>query len=159
MRPYQDAATRQRIVAPLAGVAVDLKVTTVGSAIGPSERLMDIVPDNPELIVEAQTRPEDINHVRLDSDVDMRLTSFTQRITPTGSGKVTYVSADRLTDPATNMSYYMTRGRVNPESLAHAENLKLQAGMPAELYIKATERTPLLYRLDPVFGFVGRGMR
>jgi HlyD family type I secretion membrane fusion protein len=159
LRPYQDAAARQRIVAPVAGVVVDLQVTTVGAVLGPRDRLMDIVPADPELIVEAQVRPEDINYVHVGTDADVRLTAFKQGITPVVTGKVVYVSADRLIDPATQMGYYMARVRVDAESLAHAGNLRLQAGMPAEVYIKTKERTALLYFMDPVLGYVGRGMR
>lgn len=159
LRPYQDASQRQSIVAPVSGEVVDLKVTTVGSVIGPRERLMDIVPANKELIVEAHIRPEDINHVHIDSAADVRLTAFKQRITPVVPAVVVYVSADSLVDPATNASYYMAKVRVSPESLAHAGNLRLQAGMPAEVYVKTDERTALTYLLDPVLGYVGRGMR
>jgi len=159
LRPYLDAAKRQQIAAPVSGVVVDLKVTTVGSVIGPRDRLMDIVPINPLLIVEAHIRPEDINHVHLDTDADVRLTAFQQRITPIVTGKVTYVSADRLTDPATKVGYYLAHVSVSPDSLAHAGNLKLQAGMPAEVHMRTGERTALMYFIDPVLGYVGRGMR
>jgi HlyD family type I secretion membrane fusion protein len=159
LRPYQDAATRQNIVAPVSGEVVDLRVTTVGAVIGPRDRLMDIVPSNSDLIVEARIRPEDINHVQIGMDSDVRFTSFNQRITPVVPGKVVYVSADRLTDEATDMAYYMARVRVSNASLEHAGDIRLQAGMPAEVHVKAVERTALVYLLDPVMGFMGRGMR
>lgn len=159
LRPYQDAAARQRIVAPVSGEVVDLQVTTVGSVIGPRDRLMDIVPADLELIVEAQVRPEDINHVHVGTEADVRLTAFKQRITPVVTGKVVYVSADRIIDPATHMGYYMARVRVDAESLAHAGNLRLQAGMPAEVHMKTAERTALMYLIDPVLGYVSRGLR
>ena len=159
LRPYQDAATRQRIVASVSGVVVDLRVTTVGAVIGPRDRLMDIVPTNSDLIVEAKVRPEDINHVHVGMDSDVRFTSFNQRITPVVPGKVVYVSADRLTDEATEVGYYMARVKVSNASLEDAGGLRLQAGMPAEVYMKTAERTALVYLLNPVMGFMGRGMR
>jgi HlyD family type I secretion membrane fusion protein len=159
LRPSQDAAVRQNIIAPLSGEVVDLKVTTVGAVIGPRDRLMDIVPVNPVLIVEAYLRPEDINYVHVGTGADVRLTAFKQRITPIVTGQVMYVSADRLMDPATNMGYYLAHVRITPESLGHAGNLKLQAGMPAEVYLKTTERTPLLYLFDSVLGYTRRGLR
>ena len=159
LRPSQDAVFRQNIVAPVSGNVVDLKVTTIGAAIGPRDRLMDIVPANPDLIVEARIRPEDINYVHVGTDADVRLTSFKQRITPVVPGRVVYVSADRLTEPATNMGYYMAHVRITLESLAHAGNLKLQAGMPAEVYLKTAESTPLVYLLDSVLGYMHRGLR
>lgn len=159
LRPSQDAAVRQNIIAPLSGEVVDLRVTTVGAVIGPRDRLMDIVPVNPVLIVETRLRPEDINYVHVGTDADVRLTAFKQRITPVVTGQVIYVSADRLMDPATNTGYYLAHVRITPASLGHAGNLKLQAGMPTEVYLKTAESTPLLYLFDSVLGFTHRGLR
>jgi HlyD family type I secretion membrane fusion protein len=159
LRPYQDAATRQAIVSPVSGAVVDLKVTTVGAVIGPREHLMDIVPVNPELVVEAELRPEDINHVRVGSDADVRLTAFNQSITPVVQGKVVYVSADRLTDPTTKLGVYMAHVRIDPGSLAHAGNLSLLAGMPAEVHVRTAERTVFQYFMNPILGYLNRGMR
>ncbi len=159
LRPFRDAAERQRIVAPVSGEVVDLRVTTNGAVIGPRDRLMDIVPANPDLVIEAQVRPEDINYVAIGAEADVRLTAFKQRITPIVPGQVVYVSADRLTDSVTNSSYYLAQVRVSAESLARSGNLVLKAGMPAEIYVKTAERTVLTYLLDPVLAYLGRGFR
>jgi len=159
VRPTQDAESRQRITAPIAGEVVDLKVTTIGAVIAPRDPILDIVPENPDLIVEAHLRPEDISFVRAGAAADVRLTAFRQRITPIVPGKVTYVSADRLLDKATNTPYYLAHIRVTPEALREAGDLRLQAGMPAEVYIQTTARTALQYLLDPITGFLQRSMR
>jgi epimerase transport system membrane fusion protein len=159
LRPAQDAEERQRIVAPISGEVVELKITSVGAVIAPREPILDIVPENPVLLVEARVRPEDISYVRLDSAADVRLTAFRQRITPTVEGKVIYISADRLVDKVSNAPYYAVHVRVSPESLRHAGNLQLQAGMPAEVFIQTTSRNALQYLLDPVLGFLQRSMR
>ena len=159
LRPTQDAAKRQHIVAPVGGEVVDLRVTTPGEVIGPRDRLMDIVPQDQPLIVESTVRPEDINHVRVDGDADVRLTAFKQRITPIVTGRVTYVSADILTDPTNGARYYLARVRVDSDSLTKAGDLKLQAGMPAEVHFKTEERTLMTYLLDPALGYVGRALR
>lgn len=159
LRPTQDAEQRQRITAPIAGEVVDLKVTSVGSVIAPREPILDIVPDDADLIVEAQVRPEDISYVHDGLAADVRLTAFRQRITPTVEGKVVYVSADRLIDKATNAPYYLARIRVPQQALDDAGGLRLQAGMPAEVYIRTTSRTPLQYLFDPITGFLQRAMR
>jgi len=159
LRPALDAEQRQRITAPIAGEVVDLKVTSVGAVIAPRDPILDIVPVNPVLLVEARIRPEDINFVRVDAPADVRLTAFRQRITPTVDGRVTYISADRLVDKATNAPYYMVHVRVSPEALQKAGNLKLQAGMPADVFIQTTSRNALQYLLDPFLGFLQRSMR
>jgi HlyD family type I secretion membrane fusion protein len=159
LRPLQDAATRQRIVAPIGGEVVGLKFTTVGAVIGPRDPILDIVPENIELVVEGRVRPEDVNYVHLGAEADVRLTSFRQRITPVVDGSVIYVSADRIEDRDQRTAYYVVHVRVTPEALARAGDLKLQAGMPAELFIKTAPRSALMYVLDPVTGFLQRSLR
>jgi HlyD family type I secretion membrane fusion protein len=160
LRPAQDAEERQRIVAPMAGEVVDLKITSPGTVIAPREPILDIVPENPVLVIEARVRPEDISYVKLDAVADVRLTAFRQRMTPTVQGKVIYKSADRLVDKAANnVPYYTVHVRVEPQALREAGNLQLQAGMPAEVYIQTTARNALQYLLDPILGFLQRSMR
>lgn len=159
LRPSKDAAERQNIVAPMAGEVVDLKVTSVGAVIGPREPLLDIVPTDSKLIVEGRIRTEDINYVRVGGDADVRLTAFKARTTPVVEGKVTYVSADRLVDRATNLPYYTVHIDVSLDSLREAGDLKLQAGMPAEVFVKTGARTALEYLLDPVTAFIRRSFR
>jgi len=159
LRPTQDAGERLRITAPISGEVVDLKVNTIGQVIGPREPIMEIVPENADLIVEARVRPQDINYVRSSVEADVRLTAFRQRVTPTVQGTVIYVSADRLVDRQSSEPYYVSHVRVTAESLASAGNLRLRAGMPAEVFIRTPPRTALQYFVDPISGFLQRSMR
>ena len=159
LRPSMDAALRQKVVAPVSGEVVDLRVTTPGAVIAPREPLLDIVPHNPELIIEARVRPEDILYVRTGGDADVRLTAFKSRTTPVVPGQVVYVSADRLTDPSSHATYYLARVKLTPQALKQAGDLQLQAGMPAEIFVRTPERTPLQYLLEPVSGFISRSFR
>jgi HlyD family type I secretion membrane fusion protein len=160
LRPVQDAEKRQRITAPIAGEVVDLKVTSVGAVIAPREPILDIVPENADLLVEARVRPEDVTFVHIDAHADVRLTAFRQRMTPTVNGKVTYVSADRLVDKDNrNAPYYAVHVRVSPEALKRAGDLQLQAGMPAEVFIQTTPRNALQYLVDPILAFLQRSLR
>jgi HlyD family type I secretion membrane fusion protein len=160
LRPAQDAEKRQRITAPITGEVVDLRVTSVGAVIAPRESILDIVPENADLLVEARVRPEDVTFVHLDAHADVRLTAFRQRITPTVNGTVTYISADRLTDKDNkNAPYYAVHVRVSPESLKRAGDLQLQAGMPAEVFIQTTSRNALQYLVDPILAFLQRSLR
>jgi HlyD family type I secretion membrane fusion protein len=159
LRPALDAEQRQRITAPSSGEVVDLRVTSVGAVIAPREPILDILPEDPDLLVEARVRPEDVNYVRTGSPADVRLTAFRQRMTPTVEGKVVYISADRLVDKTTNTPYYVVHVRVSPEALRKAGDLKLQAGMPAEVFIQTASRNALQYLVDPVLGFLQRSLR
>lgn len=159
IRPFRDAARRQTITAPTRGEVVDMRMTSPGTVAGPREPLLDIVPENAPLIIEGRIRPVDINHVRVGGAVDIHLTAFKQGTTPLVEGKVIYVSADRLTDPVTNVHYYEAHVEPVANSMKAAGNLKLQAGMPAELFIKTGTRTAFEYLLDPITGFLRRAVR
>jgi len=159
IRPSKDASERQRILAPIAGEVVGLRVFTSGAVIGPRDVLMEIVPDDKHLIIEARIRPEDINHVRDGSQADIRLTAYKQRTTPLVEGKVVYVSGDRMVDEQTKQPYYVVHVDVSPQSLAQAGNLTLQAGMPAEVFIRTDERTTFDYLTAPVTSYLRRAMR
>ena len=159
IRPSRDAAQRQRISAPIAGEVVGLRVFGSGAVIGPREVLMEIVPEEKRLIVEARIRPEDINHVRVGAPADVRLTAYKQRTTPLVEGSVRYVSADRLVETQTGAPYYVVHVDVPAQSLADAGNLRLQAGMPAEVFIRTDERSALDYLLAPLTDYFRRGMR
>jgi HlyD family type I secretion membrane fusion protein len=119
---------------------------------------MEIVPQEKRLIVEARIRPEDINHVRNGSEADIRLTAYQSRTTPLVPGSVTYVSGDRLVEQQTGQPYYVVQIDV-PEKALGAANLKLQAGMPAEVFIRTDTRTALDYLLAPVTAYLRRAMR
>ena len=158
IRPSKDAAERQRIAAPIAGEVVGLRVSGHGAVVGPREVLMEIVPDEKRLIVEARIRPEDINHVRRGSYADVRLTAYAQRSAPLVEGKVSYVSADRLVEPQTALAYYVVHVDVPTEKLAEGR-MRLQAGMSAEVFIRTDDRTALDYLGAPVTSYLRRALR
>lgn len=159
LRKSTDASTRQVIVAPASGEVIDLKFTTPGGVVSPRETIANIVPLDSRLVVEARLRPEDISRVHPDQPADIRFTAFRYRTTLLVEGKVFYVSADRSVDPATDTPYYTALVEADQKSLEKAGNLKLQAGMPAEVYIKGEERTPLQYLVEPVTQVLRRAAR
>jgi HlyD family type I secretion membrane fusion protein len=158
IRPSRDASERQKITSPIDGEVVGLRVFNAGSVIGPREVLMEIVPTQKRLIVEARIRPEDVNHVRQGIEADIRLTAYQSRTTPLVAGAVTYVSGDRLVDQQNGAPYYVVHIDVPETSLAVA-SLKLQAGMPAEVFIRTDKRSALDYLLAPVTSYLRRAMR
>ena len=156
LRPSRDAAQRQQVLAPIGGEIVGLKVFTAGAVVGPRDVLMEILPAEKTLIVEARIRPEDINHVHVGDDAEVRLTAYKQRTTPLVAGRVAYVSGDRLTDAEAKSAYYVAHVAVSPASLGE---LRMQAGMPAEVYVRTDSRTVLDYLLAPVTAYLRRAMR
>ncbi len=159
LRPSKDASDRQRIASPIAGEVVGLRVFSPGAVVGPREVLMEIVPEDKTLIVEARIRPEDINHVRAGFPAEVRLTAYQTRTTPLVAGSVHYVSADRMVDTQSGAPYYVVHVDVSAGALADAGNLRMLAGMPAEVYIRTDSRTAFDYMLAPVTAYLRRGMR
>lgn len=158
-RKSLDASARQVITAPASGEIIDLKYSTPGSVIPPRETIADVVPDDTRLVIDARVRTEDIGRIHRGQAADIRFTAFTYRTTQLVRGKVVYVSADRLIDRATNAPYYSVLVEAAPASLATAGDLKLLAGMPAEIYVKGDERTPLQYLVEPVTQVLRRAVR
>ena len=159
LRKLTDASERQVIRAPASGSVIGLRYATAGAVIPPRETIADIVPSDTRLLTEARIRPEDIERVALRQRADIRLTAYRGRTTQLAHGQVVYVSPDRLVDRATNLPFYAVQVEVDPQSLREAGDLKLQAGMPAEVYLQGARRTPLQYLLEPVTEVLRRAGR
>lgn len=159
LRPSIDAQNRKIVRASVAGQIVDLKVHTTGGVVAAGATLMEIVPDNKELIVEAKVPVEDIDELRLNMTAEIRLSAYQQRTMQLLQGSVSYISADRLIDEVSHQPYYSVEVKVDAASLSAAENIRLVAGMPAEIYIKTSERTLFDYLMAPITQSLRRGMR
>ncbi|WP_051340651.1 HlyD family type I secretion periplasmic adaptor subunit [Azospirillum halopraeferens] len=147
----EDTLKRLVITAPRSGKVVDLKIHTVGGVVGGGQVLMDIVPDDEELIVEARVNPRDIDNVVIGSDVQVRLTSFSQRYTHPIKASLFSVSADSVTDTATGQPYYRALIKLDKESQQTIlPDVELTSGMPATALISVGERTLLTYWLSPL---------
>jgi epimerase transport system membrane fusion protein len=149
-RKSADASARQIIAAQVSGEIIDLKYSTPGSVIPPRETIADIVPDDTRLVTEARIRTEDISRIRRGQSAEIRFTAFKYRTTRLVHGKVVYISGDRLLDHANNVPYFSVLVEADPASLEKAGDMRLLAGMPAEIYIEGEQRTPLQYLLEPV---------
>lgn len=159
LRKSEDAAARQVVAAPATGEVIDLKFTSPGAVVRPGEPIAEIVPSDAKLMIEGRIRPEDVNHVHLDQRAEVKFTAFRYRSTLLVTGKVTYVSGDRLIDRATNVPYYSVTIQVDPESLRTAGDLTLQAGMPAEVYIEGAKQTALEYLIEPITSTIRKAGR
>lgn len=149
-RAAQDVKDRNVIVAPLDGTVVGLKVFTIGGVVGPGQPLMDIVPSNDSLVVEAKVKPADIESVRKGLPARVRLTAYKRSTMKSIAGKVINVSADRLVDPRTGEPYFASRIKVDAKALAALKDVKLQPGMPAEVMIVTGERRAIDYFIGPL---------
>jgi HlyD family secretion protein len=149
-RKSNDAAKRQVVVAPAAGEIIDLKFTSAGAVVAAGDTIAGIVPRDTQLLVEARVRPEDIANVHLRQHARIKFTALKYRNTTMVAGEVTYVSGDRLVDRQNGQPYYTALVLAESGALAGIGDFKLQAGMPAEVYIEGTKQTALQYLVEPV---------
>jgi HlyD family type I secretion membrane fusion protein len=151
--------SRMEVRSPEAGVVVDMAVHTVDGVISPGSRILDIVPQNDHLVVDAQIRPADIDGLEVGMQAEIRFPAFNQRTTPMIHGQLKTVSADRLTDPKTGQPYFNVRVLVDDKSKESISGLNIIPGMPAEVVIKKGERTLMSYLLQPMTDTIVRAMR
>jgi len=155
----QDVLTRVEIVAPQSGVVVGLNIVSENAIVPPGETLMELVPQEDELIVEALVKPKDIEALRVGLDTQVRLTAYSFRKTPPINGKLIHISADRISDQATGSSAYLARVSLNKAELKALESISLYPGMPAEVMILLEQQTPLEYLLNPLSVSAYKAMR
>lgn len=159
LRKSEDAASRQVVTAPASGEVINLRFTSPGAVVGAGEPIAEIVPSNVELKIDARIRPEEVNHVHVDQRARIKFTAFKYRNTAMAVGHVTYISADRLVDRASDQPYYSVTVAVEPESLRQAGDIKLLAGMPAEVFIEGTQQTALQYLVEPITAVLRKSAR
>ncbi len=147
------------IRAPVSGTVVNMEVHTEGGVIGAGQTILEIVPKDDKLIVEAQVEPTDVDNIVVGQRSDIHLTAFKQWTTPSIVGQLTYISADRLVDQATGRPYYLARVAVEDEEVAKLGDRQLYPGMPAEVMIKTGERTAMQYLTQPIADNVKRAWR
>ncbi|MGI9506650.1 MAG: HlyD family type I secretion periplasmic adaptor subunit [Geminicoccaceae bacterium] len=137
--------------APIDGVVVNLQANTEGGVIGPGDVIMELVPTDEDLVVDARVSPSDIDLVRLGQRTNVLFTAFDVASTPTLSGEVTHVSADRLVDDLSGQPFYQATIAVPDKEIARlGEGQDLYAGMPADVIIVAGENTMLDYLIRPI---------
>ncbi len=159
IRTAADVLKRTEIRAPLAGTVVGLQVHTSGGVIAPGARLMDIVPSNEKLVIEANVNPNDIDVVHPNLEAQVRLTAFSMRNAKPLKGRVTSVSADRLINARTGQAYYLARIELTEDPAEAFEGATLYPGMPAEVLIVVGARSTLGYIFAPILSSLNRAFR
>jgi HlyD family type I secretion membrane fusion protein len=155
----KDVVARLRLTAPVAGKVVGLAVHTKGAVIRPGDTVLEIVPINDQLDVEAHVRPEDADDVHIGMSAKVNLGAYKQRRLPMITGTVTTVSADRLTDQKTGQAYFNVEIAVDRSQLKDYPDVKLIPGMPVDVSLETGSRTALEYFVEPITAVFRHGMR
>ncbi|MES9859187.1 MAG: HlyD family type I secretion periplasmic adaptor subunit [Sedimenticola sp.] len=160
LRVISDALDRTVVRAPVRGRVMDLQVHTRGAVISPGQRIMDIVPVDGRLILEARVNPNDIDLVAAGGNVKVLLSAYKAKKVPKIDGVVLNVSGDTLADEVSGERYFLARVQVDDSIFDLLnEEIDLYPGMPAQIFFLAGERTLADYLLSPVSDATYRAFR
>jgi len=142
------------IKSPSEGQVVGLQVQTVGAVIQPGQKIMDIVPSNEGLLIEAKIAPHLIDKVHAGLLANVSFASFANSPQLVVSGRVESVSGDLITDMQTGNApvqpYFLARIAVTSDGIKMLGQHRLQPGMPVQVIIKTGERSLLTYIMHPL---------
>lgn len=156
LKASMDQLNRTVLTSPMRGIVNNLSVTTIGGVVRPGEEILQIIPLDEELFVEARVKPEDIAGVRPGQEATVKLSAYDYTIYGALKGKVKLISADtfkdeRTRDPDGNPHYKVTV-EVDTEHLtARQASLQIRPGMQASVELHTGSKTVLQYLLKPLY--------
>ena len=136
------------------GVVRNVRLTTLGGVAKPGEEIMQIVPLNDDMIVEAKVKPADIAFIRPGLPASVKLDAYDFTVYGTLSGEVTYISADTLNEEVrgAEQPYYRVQIKTDAQRLVSRRNqrIEIQPGMTATVEIKTGSNTVWRYLTKPI---------
>lgn len=156
----QNIFERTVITAPVRGMVQNIRAHTTGGVIRPADPVMDIVPLDDDLVVNARIRPVDIDLVEVGMSAEVRFHAFSSRTTPVIFGTVTILSQDVIEPQRQGEEpYYLARVEVEDANVPMEIRGRLMPGMPSDVIIATGDRTMVQYLLKPIEDSFQRGMR
>lgn len=155
----EDILRRTVVIAPEPGTVTDLRFFTAGSSIGAGQPVLDIVPVDDALLVEAAANPADVERLTLGARVNVRLVGFSHRRVPPLPGHLVYVGADRQVNGRGD-TFFLLRATLDDGALSTLPTgITLAPGMPADVLVIGAERSALDYLLSPILDSLRRALR
>jgi len=145
-----DVLHRIEIRAPRAGTVQNLHVATIGGVIRPGEPLLELIPDDEGMVINAMVSPSDIDVIQSGMAAEIRFSAFHGQILPLITGKVESVSRDRMTDEQSKQPYFLARIVINKDNVPTMIKEQIRAGMQAEVIVPTGERTVISYLVRPL---------
>ena len=159
MRAAEDVSDRTTVRAPASGKVMDLARFGPGAVVAAGQTILEIVPEDALLFVEARVRPQDIDEVMVGQEARLVFSALSQRATPPVPGEVVDVSADRLEDERTGEPYYLARLDISAQGMPGYDHRLVGPGQPVETFITTGERTLLAYLSAPFVDTLRRSLR
>jgi adhesin transport system membrane fusion protein len=156
----EDKVTRTKVVSPVRGTIKQLKITTIGGVIQPGMDLVEIVPLENQLLIEAKIRPADIAFLHPGQKAMIKLTAYDFSIYGGLVAELEHISPDTITNQNDGESYYLIRLRTDQNYLEKGgEQLNIIAGMTAHVDILTGKKTVLDYILKPILKAKERALK
>lgn len=152
----RDRVDRTEIRSPVRGTVQRLLTNTVGGIITPGRDILEIVPLDDQLLIEARIPPKDIAFIRPGQPAMIKFSAYDFSIFGGMQAKVEHISADTITDERDNTFYLV---RLRTESSQFSEDLSIIPGMTTEVDIITGQKTVLQYLLKPVLRATSQAMR
>ena len=157
LKAAEDRVNRTVFHAPVSGVVNKVQVSTIGEVVQSGTTLVEIVPEDDKLLIEARIRPEDIAFIRPELPTIIRLTAYDYTRYGTLSGKVKRISADTITDENRETFYQIVIETDENQELP--DQIRIIPGMIASVDISTGKRSILEYLLKPVLRIKDRAFR
>lgn len=138
------------IRSPIDGMVQGINVSTIGGVIQPGFKIMDIVPGDEPLQVDAMIPVQAIDKMVPGLPVIIAFPAFNHAQTPNIPGRVLTISADRLIDEENKQPFYLAQIEVSPDGMSMLGTNRIRPGMPATVTIKTGERNLLSYLIKPL---------
>ena len=146
-----DILNRSAITAPVDGKIMNIKYHTIGAVVPPAGDIMNIVPNNDDLIIEAKIKPQDIDNIAIDLQAKIMLTAFKGKKVPKINGKVINISPDIVINEKSQESYFIARISIDKKEIENLkEKIELYPGMPAQIFILTGARSLISYLFTPI---------
>ncbi|TPN85526.1 HlyD family type I secretion periplasmic adaptor subunit [Mesorhizobium sp. CU2] len=157
-REAENVLRRVTINAPVPGTIIRMYYHTAGGVIESGKAILEILPTDVPLVIEAQVPRTDIDNVKVGQKASVRLTALNRRTTPVLEGEVYYVSADALPEMQGPVpkEVYLARVRLPASELARVPGFSPTPGMPAEIMVQEHPRTFFSYLTKPIADSMAR---
>jgi adhesin transport system membrane fusion protein len=150
----KDQLAHIELKSPVNGIVKNVRITTLGGVVKPSEEVMEIVPEDDDLLIEAKVKPTDIAFIRPGLDANVKIDAYDFSVYGSLNGKLTYISADTLTEDLKQgeQAYYRVQVKALSKKFSARpdEQLEIQPGMTATVEIITGKNTVLKYIIKPV---------
>ena len=155
-----DKVARRELRAPMDGVVNRLLINTVGGVVKAGETIMEVVPAEDRLLINARVKPSDIAFLKPGQEARIRISAYDSSIFGTLPGKVLRVGADAISDPERKESFFEVLIESRQNYLGDAsEHLGISPGMAADASIQTGKRTMMEYMLKPIVKTLDKSLR